>query len=946
LGTKKGLLVLRNDSIVSYTTRDGLGGNYIANMLRDKNKVWLATSHGLRYYADGKIHLPEHPLPAGDVDCRGLAGGDKFPLYVNSKGVIYSYQNSHWDSIVGVDYATISLALDHNGKLWSANWSRDFLSNVSKEGVTSFDEIVKGSATHVYVDSKNRIWVSTWENGVYVFDHKAFKHYSTSNGLLNNSFWGVIEDDEGNIWLAGFGGGLYKFTEDPFCHYTIKDGLPSIIINTVHKSSTNELLVGSDNGMVNGQLQENDSIYWIKEDWHNLLHNKKVVSFRELSDGNLAIGTYNNDPKMLLVNNGQTKSFKNRSRAPVFCIQENSQGIMYTGTDFEGVYIPGKTIVQDKYIKTTTGSNRIVNISIDQRENIWFATLGGGVNILIEDSLYTFNEGALNGTNITKCLIGPEGYMWLSTEKKGIYITELSRDNKLVIKDSLNITTGFISNKVSGLEYDTLGRIWAGTNQGIVRISFDDKKRTFEHLNKSNGFVNEECIFDGMVQISDRMIIGTGEGITSYKLSQPLKKGRLRSIILDDLELEYQSMSDTLMGTTDEQGFPNKLRLEYHQNHLTFLVSTIQLTYPSKVRFRFMMDGLEDVWSPWSSNRKITYSSLPHGKFALRIQMKIDGENDLIEKVLTLKIDPPFWKEIWFQLMVVLTLIILLIGIYNWRVRKIKKDKLKLEKKVKERTFELKQQKDIIEEKNNEIMDSLAYAKRIQSAILPPKKVVKEYLEESFILYKPKDIVAGDFYWLEHKDGKVFFAAADCTGHGVPGAMVSVICNNGLNRAVREHGLTDPGKILDKTREIVIQEFEKSEDEVKDGMDIALCAIEKNKLYYAGAHNPLWIIRDEEIIEIKANKQPIGKFDRIEPYTTHTIDLKKGDTIYIFSDGYVDQFGGEKGKKFKARAFRQILLSIQKETMETQRKILDENFESWKGSLEQIDDVCVIGVRV
>ena len=265
----------------------------------------------------------------------------------------------------------------------------------------------------------------------------------------------------------------------------------------------------------------------------------------------------------------------------------------------------------------------------------------------------------------------------------------------------------------------------------------------------------------------------------------------------------------------------------------------------------------------------------------------------------------------------------------------------------------VEQQKEVVEsahheleEKNQEILDSILYAKRIQSAILPQMKVVKEYLKESFILYKPKDVVAGDFYWMEQKNGRVLFAAADCTGHGVPGAMVSVVCNNALNRSVREHGLTIPGEILDKTREIVVQEFQKSEEDVKDGMDIALCSIEGNILQYAGAHNPLWIIRNGEIIETTANKQPIGQFENPEPYTTHSFDLEKGDAIYIFSDGYVDQFGGERGKKFKAKAFRELLLSIQDKTMEEQKITINETFETWRGELEQIDDVCVIGVKV
>jgi serine phosphatase RsbU (regulator of sigma subunit) len=253
-----------------------------------------------------------------------------------------------------------------------------------------------------------------------------------------------------------------------------------------------------------------------------------------------------------------------------------------------------------------------------------------------------------------------------------------------------------------------------------------------------------------------------------------------------------------------------------------------------------------------------------------------------------------------------------------------------------------------IEEKNNEILDSIRYAKRIQSAILPPTSRVNELLKDSFILYKPKDVVAGDFYWLEEKDGKILFAAADCTGHGVPGAMVSVVCNNGLNRSVREHSLTVPGAILDKTREIVNMEFGKSEEKVNDGMDIAICCLEGRQLSYAGAHNPLWIYRAEngEIEEIKANKQPIGKFHDPQPFKTHQVTLMKDDIIYIFSDGYADQFGGDKGKKMKTINFRKLLKSLGKRSMNEQYSRLNDAFDEWKGELEQLDDVCVIGVKI
>ena len=258
---------------------------------------------------------------------------------------------------------------------------------------------------------------------------------------------------------------------------------------------------------------------------------------------------------------------------------------------------------------------------------------------------------------------------------------------------------------------------------------------------------------------------------------------------------------------------------------------------------------------------------------------------------------------------------------------------------------EVEAKKEEIEEAHKEITDSINYAKRIQSAILPSSKVVRECLKNAFVLYQPKDVVAGDFYWMEALNDRVIFAAADCTGHGVPGALVSVVCNNALNRSVREFGLKDPGEILDKTREIVIAEFEKSEDEVKDGMDIAICSLERDMLKYAGANNPLWLVKDGEILETKANKQPIGKFDQLLPYSTHTFQLEKSDTIYIFSDGYVDQFGGDKGKKFKAKPFKELLLSMQHLNMAKQKERLQRTFNNWKGDIEQVDDICVIGVR-
>ncbi|MGV3630324.1 MAG: tetratricopeptide repeat protein [Bacteroidota bacterium] len=291
---------------------------------------------------------------------------------------------------------------------------------------------------------------------------------------------------------------------------------------------------------------------------------------------------------------------------------------------------------------------------------------------------------------------------------------------------------------------------------------------------------------------------------------------------------------------------------------------------------------------------------------------------------------------LYFALGILVVVILFLVLIIN-RFRVTQKQKAIIE-----------EQKHLVEEKNREITDSITYAKRIQSAILPRPKLVREYFRDSFILYKPKDIVAGDFYWFEVIGEYVFFAAADCTGHGVPGAMVSVVCHNALNRSVKEFSLKKPADILDKTREIVIEEFEKSDEDVKDGMDISLCAmkLDGEKLQWAGAHNPLWIIRDGEMLEYKADKQPIGKYAYAGAFTNHEIDLHAGDEIYILTDGFQDQFGGPNGKKFKASQMKSMLLANKEQSMDEKKAEIDQAFESWKNELDQVDDVCVIGVRV
>jgi serine phosphatase RsbU (regulator of sigma subunit) len=285
----------------------------------------------------------------------------------------------------------------------------------------------------------------------------------------------------------------------------------------------------------------------------------------------------------------------------------------------------------------------------------------------------------------------------------------------------------------------------------------------------------------------------------------------------------------------------------------------------------------------------------------------------------------------------VLVLVVLFSVFLNNRIQITRKQKKIIE-----------EQKHEVEEKNKEILDSIRYAKRIQNAILPSMESMKKELKNGFVLYKPKDVVAGDFYWMEKIDSRVYFAAADCTGHGVPGAMVSVVCSNALSKALLEENALTTGELLDKTRDIVISRLAKSGEEMKDGMDISVCLIdfETMELQWSGANNPLWMIRENKLMEFKADKQPVGVHSSMKPFTTHRIPLMQHDKIYLLTDGFQDQFGGENGKKFKASQLKEIILQMTDLDMNEQKEKLEIAFENWKKGIEQVDDVCLIGVRI
>jgi len=291
-----------------------------------------------------------------------------------------------------------------------------------------------------------------------------------------------------------------------------------------------------------------------------------------------------------------------------------------------------------------------------------------------------------------------------------------------------------------------------------------------------------------------------------------------------------------------------------------------------------------------------------------------------------------------------LGLITIFSGLLYNRFRVTRKQK----KVIEVQKAEVEAQKEQVEHKNEEIMASITYAKKLQTAVLPPARVVKEFFANSFLLYLPRDIVSGDFYWMESKGDVSYFAVADCTGHGVPGAMLSVIGMNGLNRALNEQKLTEPKDILTSLSDHVQRHFEQSESTVRDGMDICLCALNNKtkKLTFSGANNPVWIARNGEMHILNGDRRAIGHHNTDTKFTQQEFQLQDGDVIYLSSDGYQDQLGGPKTRKLMKKVFREKLLALSTKPLETQRETLLSDLELWQQDTPQTDDICVMGIRV
>jgi serine phosphatase RsbU (regulator of sigma subunit) len=483
-------------------------------------------------------------------------------------------------------------------------------------------------------------------------------------------------------------------------------------------------------------------------------------------------------------------------------------------------------------------------------------------------------------------------------------------------------------------------------DQYVIRITGDKwESNTFKKISRNiiHAIYHDE---NGVTWLGGPKGIFRFDPEMASEFSKPVSVS-LRKITSGENQLSFLGVFADMDGTVHHD------QLEWQVPVLSFSNNTIAFEYAAQHYdekgsnlYSYKLEGFDKGWSAWKSETKSVYTNLPEGDYVFRVKAKNLYDSESEETTFQFTILPPWYRTIWAYLGYLLLLGGFVYGAVTISTRSLKAI-------IKERTAEVVKQKELVEHKNKDIMDSINYAQRIQRAILPTNELLTNKLKETFVLYQPKDVVSGDFYWYTEKGKDVFVAVADCTGHGVPGAFMSMIGSSMLNHAVNEQGVIEAGEILSVVHKGIRHSLKQEETQNRDGMDIALLRFTINdsneivKLQYAGANRPIWFFRNGELGEIKATKSSIGGHtseDQI--FTSNEVEFDKGDVFYIFSDGYPDQFGGEKGKKLTTKKLKDLLMLIYKDSMSKQKDHLDKAFSDWKGENEQVDDVCFIGVRV
>ncbi|NQY11165.1 MAG: SpoIIE family protein phosphatase [Flavobacteriales bacterium] len=957
-GTFDGLNKYDGEFITQFTEKDGLGLHVVSSMVEDRiGNIWFGTegSGVIKYDGESFTHYTKNEgLIDNNID--EMLEDSKGNLWFSTYGALTKFNGKefiHYTTEQGLEGdVLISLSQDHNGDIWFGN-SEGGVSRFDGEYVTHYaaDQGFSDKAVNaILTDSERNVWFGTEGDGVIRYDGKSFTHIATEEGLSNNFINAIYEDGQGSLWFGTDGGGVNRLDHRSFFHFTEKQGFGKSSVQAIAEESDRSLWFGTyGSGLIH--YDEITATHYTQETGSPLNWVSSVIK-----DGrrNLWLGTYEG----IIRYDGRTFDHlydaKGLEGESIISIMEDRKGDLWFGTERGGVSRYDRDSVYNYTTLQGLCDNYVYSIFEDSKYNIWFCTQEGLTCFNGETIInYTVREGLANGW-ITSVLEDFKGDLWFGSYGGGVCRFDGESFTHYTEKQGLS------NNYVTSLTLEDNNVLWIATEKGINRVDLnirgtgENKNEIYiKTINKQDGLKGEDFFVNCVLSDSKyRIWWGGGKALEMLDLNHQESTEETVAIELQYIEINEQFVNFGDINREFKEdvkfssiapfhNYPLNLDLAYSVNHLNFHFSAIDWSSQHKILYSYKMIGLSKGWSEPKGETNADFQSLPHGSYVFKVRAV--GANGVWSEpfVYEFVVRPPWWHTWWARigyLAIAVFIVAIIVRIY---VAQHKQRQKELETQVENATKKIKAS-------HKEITDSIIYAKRIQYAILPRIGKIKKQVKGIFVFYSPKDIVSGDFFWTEMVGSKIFLAVADCTGHGVPGAMVSVICSNVLTKSVRELRVYNPARILDKCVELLEERFSHSMETVQDGMDIGLCTIDLKTmtLEYAGANNALYYIREGELNEIKPDKQPVGKYINQHPFASHSVDIRTGDCFYLFSDGYPDQFGGPKNKKFKSKRFKELLLENYKKPMDQQKELLSEAFRAWKGDAEQLDDVCVMGFRV
>lgn len=775
--------------------------------------------------------------------------------------------------------------------------------------------------------------------GVYFLNTKLeiVRTITKSDGLNEESISNIFFDNQNEMWLCSNNGISKVSVNSPLYYYNQSSGF-SGNIESIYIFNDN-IYIGTTSGIYTSNLNNNNNsgqpqplkfkaiegTYF--EVWNFNIHKNKI--YAATSDGVFEIE--NEKLKRL------TKAYSNFIHNSTI-----SPDIMYVG-EKDGLRILENKSGKWETVKfidlTTLDIMNIIEVPGKDTREVWASTRKNGVlKIIFNNDLsyiikqYDSSKGIPNESVYLAQY--DNSIYFIHSADTYVYDKELDDEQKkcFYIKNDF-----FVTFNHNGIILD------------LLNPSIPIGKKTLKALHsiEENGysyFQNNQYIL--WVGLTDILVRYDSKVNKDY---EPAYNCLIRKVTLKNDSLLFGGYTSS----TNKKNI-----IEYTFNSISFEYASPFFEREDANVFSYQLIGFENDWSPWSNDNTKQYTNLTEGEYTFKVKAKniYNHESSIAEYQFIIL--PPWYRTTWAFVMYFVIFILIIFVTVRVSIHQLRVAKIKLERIVTERTTEVVKQKEELIEKNtiievayNDIKSSINYAKRIQEAILPIKDEIKDSFPNSFIFFKPRDVVSGDFYWFTNHNNCFIIACVDCTGHGVPGAFMSMIGNTLLNEIVIEKNITKPSEILnllhERVRQSLKQDMENSE--TRDGMDVSICVINNNKmeLQYAGANRSLLFIRDSKLQEIKPNKQPIGgdQMDEDRIFTNHSIDLRENDSIYMTTDGFADQFGGEKGKKYMVKRFHQTLIEIQEISMEAQDKKLETIISNWQGSLEQVDDILVIGIK-